>query len=97
MVFIQGSQTTVPDTSSSSEPSSPESEADMALADSATMFGLTKKDMQRPANCSHMQDLTSKQLAYCVGNSSSLFSGNQIFEIGGELESCMNVTLNPKP
>ena len=65
------------------------SEESVALHDSAALFGLSKKDLQRPPAATSLQDLGCRQLAFCLAHSLTVFAPQQILEIGGELDPCL--------
>ena len=56
------------------------------LHDAASVFGLTKRDLVRPSNTFKLDELSARQMGFVLSGSSSLFSANDIFETGGEME-----------
>ena len=85
-------------TGTSSE-SSPDSATDdstesVALADAAAVFGLSKKDMFRAPGAQTMQDMSCKQLGYCLSNLVPQLSSTRVMELGGELDSCLSISVH---
>ncbi|CAE7758569.1 unnamed protein product [Symbiodinium sp. KB8] len=76
---------------STSSPSDDSSSAanDLELDDCASLFGLGRKDLTRPAGSIRLDDLTCRQLGFAVSNVVEAVTPSDIFEIGGELEGLL--------
>ncbi|CAE7904302.1 unnamed protein product, partial [Symbiodinium necroappetens] len=79
---------------SSSSPSDDDSssaeKSDLELGDCASLFGLGKRDLARPAGSVRLDDLSCRQLGFAVSNVVEAVSPSDIFELGGELEGLLN-------
>ena len=75
-----------------SSPSDDSSSAanDLELDDCASLFGLGRKDLTRPAGSIRLDDLTCRQLGFAVSNVVEAVTPSDIFEIGGELAARLN-------
>ena len=82
---MTGSSSEQGDESEDSSSKDPE----VALADCAAQFNLTKKDLARPDKAQVLQDLSTRQLAFCVSSLRGDLSSSDILELGGELETCL--------
>lgn len=84
ILSIRGSSSPSDDDSSSAEKS------DLELDDCASLFGLGKRDLARPAGSARLDDLSCRQLGFAVSNVVEAVSPSDIFELGGELAARLN-------
>ena len=75
------------DSSSDDSGSSNESSDEAIMTDVAAVFSLKNKDTMRPPGSQTLQDLSSKQLGYCLSNILRELTSTRVLELGGELEA----------
>ena len=59
------------------------------MDDSAATFGLAKKDMVRTMDYSVISDLEPNKMAFVLSAVSPCLIANDVFEMGGELATCL--------
>ena len=80
-------------TSSPSEESSSAEKSDLELDDSASLFGLVKRDLARPSGAVRLDDLSCRQLGFVVSNVLEAVTPSDVFPLGGELAPRLNSLL----
>ena len=78
--FIQGSSSSSGATSASS--TSVDSDD---FDDSASLFGLGKRDLMKPEEGFKVDDLPSKHVGYVISHVSEMLAATDVYECGGEL------------
>ena len=63
------------------------------LADAASVFGLVRKDFMRSAGSQTLQDLSSRQLGYCLASVLPQLTSTRVMELGGELDTGLNINV----
>ena len=86
----------IPGSSSSSSSSTQDETSSLESADvddSAALFGLTKKDMQKAEEVFKIDDLSSRLMAFVLSQVTDLISATEIYECGGELDPRLSLVL----
>ena len=80
--------------SSSEDDSNDLTSSDVVLADGAAVFNLGRKDMARHTGSQTLQELSSRQLGYCLASILPQLTSTRVMELGGELEASAAITHN---
>ena len=57
------------------------------MGEAQALLGLRAKDLNRSGSMAKLEDLTARQLAYCMCGSCSVFTAADVYDLGGEMES----------
>ncbi|CAE7289969.1 unnamed protein product [Symbiodinium necroappetens] len=79
--------------SSSSEKDESSSLESEDVDDSAALFGLTKKDMQKNEEIFKIDDLPSRMMGFVLSQVTEMVSATDVYECGGELDPRLSLVL----